>query len=139
MTKKKRLKHRPPESGRRLLVRESLEPNWQAERPVFSFHYMVRGYCIEDCLEQEKSALADALWRRSQLSWLALGQAAHHALGYEKIKQDAIKTPIPPHVTPDMTLIAFRYNGLKPMIGYRERDVFHILWVDPHLEVYDHS
>jgi hypothetical protein len=34
-------------------------------------------------------------------------------------------------------LIAFRFSGLKAMIGYRDEAIFPIVWLDQSFEVYD--
>ena len=40
-----------------------------------------------------------------------------HGLGCEKIQQSSIRVSIPKRVTPDVTLLAFRFYGKAPIIG----------------------
>jgi hypothetical protein len=60
-------------------------------------------------------------------------------MGCEKIARDAIRRPIPPGVTEDVTFLAFRFHGMKPMVGYRVNEMFHIIWFDRDFTLYDHS
>ena len=62
-----------------------------------------------------------------------------HGLGYEKIAINSINVQIRKFITEDQNnLIAFRFNGLKSMVGYRYRNVFYVLWFDHDFSVYDH-
>jgi hypothetical protein len=62
------------------------------------------------------------------MTWLQLRAADRHGLGYEHIR--AILVPRPPHVPEDATLLAFRFCGHLPVIGYRTDRVFHAVWFD---------
>jgi len=86
----------------------------------------------------EKAAFAEKLRRISQLTWAELRQEGRHGLGYEKIARSAIRPGIPIHVKDDVNFIAFRFDGLKAMIGYKEADIFHIIWLDRNFKVYKH-
>ncbi|WP_300674673.1 hypothetical protein [Desulfoluna sp.] len=62
-----------------------------------------------------------------------------HGMGYEKIATSSLNTELPAHLSgQDVNLIAFRFNGKAPMVGYRDKSVFHILWVDRDFTLYDH-
>ncbi len=122
-----------------LKPRDSQGTSFNKERPIFSLHYLQNSHCISRCSKAEKAAFADALHRRSQLSWGELKQAPRHGLGYEAISRDSIKTPIPRAITEDVTIIAFRSNGKAPMLGYRDKAIFHIVWIDRDFTVYDHG
>ena len=50
-----------------------------------------------------------------------------------------LAVPLPPHVTPDVTILSFRTPGEARMIGYRSGETFHIIWFDWKFEVYDHG
>ncbi|KYQ97917.1 hypothetical protein AWY96_05135 [Serratia plymuthica] len=106
--------------------------------PEFSLRYLQKGYCIDCCERDEKAALADKMFRLSQLSWSQIRQQDRHKLGYEKIARDAFNTAIPAHVTEDVDLIAFRFCGMAPMVGYKRDATFFILWLDRNYSVYDH-
>lgn len=107
--------------------------------PEFSFRYLQKGFCVDCCELKEKAALSDKLFRLSQLSWAQIRQQDRHKLGYEKIARNAIKSAIPPHVTEDVDLIAFRFHGMAPMVGYKRDATFFILWLDRVYTLYDHS
>ena len=107
--------------------------------PVFSLQYVQPSYCISKCTKDEKSSLVDKMHRLSNLTWAELKQAGRHQLGFEKIARDSIKSAIPNHLTPDVDLIAFRFDGMKPMVGYRREATFFILWLDRDFTLYDHG
>ena len=45
-----------------------------------------------------------------------------------------------PHLTEDVQrLIAFRFAGNAPMVGYRVQAIFYILWLDRDFTLYDHG
>jgi hypothetical protein len=67
-------------------------------------------------------------------------QQHRHKLGTEKIAKKIIKNaPLPKFITDDFEyFLAFRYNGYCPMVGYRQRDVFFVLWFDHDFTLYSH-
>ena len=87
-----------------------------------------------------KSAFAEAIFKRRNLTWNEIQQTHRHKLGYEKISISAIKrVNIPKFITEDNhTLIAFRYNEMKAMVGYRIKNIFYVLWFDRSFKLYDH-
>lgn len=60
-------------------------------------------------------------------------------LGAEKIARSAIRAPIPAGITEDVTFLAIRYHGMRPILGYRDGRTFHLLFIDHSFSVYDHS
>ncbi|EBR9315413.1 hypothetical protein ACOIPX_004710 [Salmonella enterica] len=106
--------------------------------PTFSFRYLQRGYCIDSCERHEKAALADTLFRLSRLSWAQIRQAPRHGLGYEKVARNAIRAAVPAHITEDVDLIAFRFCGRAPMVGYKLGGTFYIVWLDRVYTLYPH-
>ena len=76
----------------------------------------------------------------SQVTWQqVLLSHRESKYGSEKIEQSAIKRPIPSHVTADETLLAIRFWGKARMVGYREREIFRIIWFDYDYSLYDHG
>ncbi|MDA3922720.1 MAG: hypothetical protein PF501_18890 [Salinisphaera sp.] len=69
---------------------------------------------------------------------MEIQHAPRHGVGTEKIPQHQIKAPLPPLLTEDVTLLALRFDGLRPMVGYRTGIVFRILWLDHNFELYNH-
>lgn len=111
------------------------------EKPVFSLQYLCtdRAYDVEHANIEDQAAFAKRIAKLSQMSWNDIRQAPRHGLGSEIIAREAINVGIPSHITEDVNLLAFRFNGMKPMIGYRcSRGVFHVLWLDRDYTIYNH-
>lgn len=113
------------------------------EPPVFCLRYMHSDYSVRSCTKEDRASFADTLYELSQLSWAQLRLSHRHGKGYEKIPHNQLRVPLPQSliVTEDVNFIAFRFAGLKPMIGFRDRDgrTFRIIYLDPHFEVYNHG
>lgn len=137
----KRLNRQPPATGKHFSAPDNPTGSTQHRHPLFSLQYLSTSppYSLAHCQRVEKAAFADTLDKLSQLPWAEINQAPRHGSGYEKIKRSAIKEPIPSHVTEDVTIIAFRFFGKAPMVGYRKLEVFHILWLDRLFTLYDHT
>ena len=86
-----------------------------------------------------KADFADALYRRSRITWLEIKQSNRHKLGTELIPVGQIKPSMPPRFGDLKQVTVFRYSGLRSMIGHRVNDVFHVLWIERNFgDVYDH-
>lgn len=70
------------------------------------------------------------------MTWGQIIQAPSGGMGTEPIPQNQIIPPIPPHITPDITLLSWRFGQGARMVGYREGEAFHVVWVDPNHHVY---
>ncbi|BAZ81969.1 hypothetical protein PN497_16920 [Sphaerospermopsis kisseleviana CS-549] len=77
--------------------------------------------------------------RLSKLTWSQIHSQGRHQLGYEKISRDAIKAPIPKFITEDVNFIAFRFSGIKAMVGYRDGAIFYVIWLDRNFTLYNHG
>ena len=126
------------ERGKHVSVHATTEESPQQQPTTFSFRYMSKDYGLAQCTKDEKAALADTLYRLSQLTWSQIESSPRHGLGFEKISRNSITVAVRRHLTEDVNLIAFRFCGLAPMIGYRERAIFHIIWLDRGFNVYKH-
>ncbi|MHB0822909.1 hypothetical protein F1645_16105 (plasmid) [Novacetimonas hansenii] len=80
-----------------------------------------------------------AIAKRSKLTWNELRASGRHGLGYEKIGRSSMKVAIPPFITEETPIIAFRCAGMAPMVGYRGGRVFYVVWIDRAFDVYDHG
>lgn len=105
--------------------------------PSFSFaKFSEKGHGF-DCMDKEFKALIRKLKTLGQLTWSQIDSIGRHSNGYEKIPISEI------HENTDMfpgdKAIVFRYNGLKPVAGFREGNVFHIVYLDEDFRLYDHS
>jgi len=108
------------------------------KKPAFSLEYLQDSHCITHCDDTDKLAFVNALRKLSKLTWGQIRSAPRHGLGSEKINRGSLKTT-PPPVGEDVTFIAIRFSGIKPMIGYQEDRIFHIIWFDRDYNVYDHG
>ena len=108
--------------------------------PKFCLRQLRNGFSLTDCEKEEKVAFADRLYELSRLTWAQIMQAGRHGQGYEKLDRNAIKRDaIPEGISDDVNIIAFRFCGKAPMVGYRTADgVFNILWIDRAFRLYDH-
>ena len=107
-------------------------------KPLFSLEYLKKSYCLSACTKEEKASLADTLHKLSQLTWAEIMQCGRHQLGCEIINTNAIKDEIPSLITEDVNLLAFRFDGMKSMVGWRLDRIFHIVWLDRNFTLYTH-
>ncbi|TAG95540.1 MAG: hypothetical protein EAZ09_07545 [Oscillatoriales cyanobacterium] len=126
------------ERGKNISPPVTTEESPEQQYPIFSLRYMSKDFCILDCTKEEKAAFADTLYKLSQMTWSQINSSARHGSGYERIAQTSIKASIPRHITPDVNLIAFRFCAKAPMVGYRERATFFVIWLDRNFSLYEH-
>ncbi|HFG1962959.1 hypothetical protein [Vibrio cholerae] len=119
---------------------QEVTTNYDERPPVFSLERLQSGdFCLQGLDQEGKANFADAIFRRKDKMWKDIKQMPKHGLGFEKIAKSAIKAPIPQFITPDVDhFLAFRYHGLKPMVGYRKNDIFYVLWFDNCFSLYNH-
>lgn len=110
--------------------------------PIFDLRYMHKDYSIntKKVQKDDKVRLMSTLYKLSQHSWQALQLAPRHGMGYEKIAKNDINPSIPDckWISPDTVFFAFRYHGLKSMVGIKKGSTFLILYIDYNYTVYDH-
>lgn len=135
----KRIKNRPPDHGATLKTHGSSSSSTLQLRPKFSLEYLDRDFCLSCCTKDQKAALADRLHELSQLTWQQIMQADRHKQGCETIDRNAIKASIPACITEDVKILAFRFSGLAPMVGFRRNEVFFIVWLDRGFSLYNHG
>lgn len=71
------------------------------------------------------------------MTWNMIVMAPREKLGLEKIPRSSITPGIPQSVSDDVEFfIALRFSERARVIGYREDELLHIVWVDPKHEVY---
>ena len=109
--------------------------------PIFSFEKMVDGcgYSINCCDADNQAAALKRLFMLSKMKWQEIHNAPRHGLGTEKIARHSINAPIPQGISEDVTFLAIRYNGRRPMLGYRDGRTFHVLLLDHSFDAYDHG
>ena len=129
---------RPKDESKKFDLSDS-KPSPEELPPVFSFEYIQSPYSQEECQPAEIVALVKKLCQPRKVSWRQIKQSHRHGYGCEQIQQSSIKgVVIPKFITPDMTLLAFRFCGLAPMIGFRSERIFHIVWLDRDFTLYKH-
>ncbi len=107
---------------------------------LFSLERCIAGkYCFSSLTTEFKADFGNAIFRRRGLSWSEVREAPRHGIGTEKIAVASIKAAIPNFVTEEvLTLLALRFSGLSPMVGYRVGAIFYVLWFDHDFTLYDH-
>ena len=125
---------------KRAQVKSQQPPNYDNNPPLFSVERVQPGkYCLSSLDQANKAMFANAIFRRRALSWNEIKRADRHGLGTEKIARNSIKAAIPSFITEDVEdFLAFRYHGLQPMVGYRDKNVFFVLWFDHDFSLYPH-
>ena len=133
-----RIRKQKPKQGS--VVKSVEPPNYDHKPPIFSLEKLQPGqYCFSMLDQENKAMFSDAMFRRRNLTWNEIKRADRHGLGTEKIAKSAINAPTPKFITEDMeSYLAFRYFGLRPMVGYRQRDIFYVLWFDSNFTLYNH-
>lgn len=139
MAKLDRLKKPKKEKGKRISAKEA--PNYNERPPVFSLQRIPNTkYCLSALDKDDKSAFADSIYKRRIITWKEINNQSRYALGFEKISRDGIKSAIPKFITDDVDhFLAFRFNGKKAMVGFRQKDIFYVLWFDHDFSLYDHG
>lgn len=134
-----KIKRPQPGRGKDIAPAVSITPPPQQRHPVFCPRYLRKGYGLAECDREEKAALIETLGRLAQLTWSEISAAPRHGMGYEKMSRDAIKGDIfPDFITEDVTIIALRFSGMKPMVGFRDGIIFRIVWLDRDFTLYEH-
>ena len=137
---KKKIKQPKANTKSKITANESAI-NYDDKPPVFSLERLQTGdFCLQ-CLDQEgKAFFADAIFRRKSNTWREIKQMPRHGLGFEKIDKKSISAPMPSFITPDVNhFLSFRFHGKRPMVGYRQNEVFYVLWFDKNFSLYDHG
>jgi hypothetical protein len=125
-----------PSKGDRIKQPETDIPSTDYLPPVFSLSHMDKKHCITECEADEKIAFVDQIHLLSQQKWIDLKLAPKHGIGFERIKVLNVKPP--QDIKEDAKFIAFRFQGMKAMVGYRDLRIFHIIWIDRDFSVYKH-
>lgn len=126
-------------TGKHFVAPTPPERDYDKEHPVFCLRYVDKNYCITDCSDEQKISFVETIRTLSQMTWRQIKLTTRESkLGSEKIAQKAINRPMPSHVTADETLLAIRFWQKARMVGYREREIFRIIWFDCDYSLYDH-
>jgi len=106
--------------------------------PWFSLEHVQPGYCVTDCQQQEKAACLDKLRRLARMTWTQIKLSDRQGMSFEIIAASSMKVPLPA-VIPRDGIRSTYFNGKNcRLVGFREGQVFHIVWIDRDLSTYRH-
>lgn len=110
----------------------------QIETISFSFQYFSeKKFGLESCNLTDLKELLCQMKNISSKTWNEIRTSHRHGLGSEKIDSKSLRVSIPSECK-EKQLLAFRYNGKKPMVGFRRNSVFEILYLDTDFTLYPH-
>lgn len=138
MPPKRRIKKLDSSSTSKFKVQEPLDYNKQPI--IFSLEKIISGnYCFSALIVEDKKQFAEAIFKRKNMTWDDIFKAQRHGLGNEKISVSSIKQEKPKFITEDIKdYLAFRFNGTKAMVGFRQKNIFYVLWFDHNYTLYKH-
>ena len=136
-----RLKPPPKTKGKFVIAHDADNTPPEKHHPAFCLRYLDKdnNYCLSKCNRRQKAAFADKVHKLGKMSWAEVRMAPSHGLGYEPIAKNRLRKPLPRDVSPDVQIIAFRFSGKAPMVGYRKGKVFYVLWFDRKFKLYYHG
>lgn len=137
---KRKIKSPLPSEGKLFGHKSVISENHNTLHPSFCFKYLQKGnFHLDACENEDQLSLIKRLVKLGEMTWAQIMGADRHGLGTEKITKSAIKPSVPVFITEDVNLLAFRFHGKKPMVGYRNGKTFYILWIDRDFTLYDHG
>lgn len=111
----------------------------EIEHPIFCLRDIHSKYGLSQCDKKHHSQFIQQLHRLSQLKWSEINVSGRHGMGYEKIQINSLNVPLHIDITDDVKfLLAFRYCGKSPFLGYRQNSLFRILFIDSKFSLYKH-
>lgn len=134
------VRKRKTEDSNHIKGRDLEKPvDYDKNRPVFSFYNIQKGFSLDDLENDEKFSFIKKIVLISQSKWIELKNANKNGYGCEVLtNRNSIKATMPSCFPNDASIVVFRFHEKKPMIGFRQKDVFHIVWLDKNLTIYDH-
>jgi len=109
--------------------------------PRFSFRLLIKhsDFGFESLEQKHKIALLNTMHQLSQYKWSELRMIPRHGKGYEQIEREALNFKLPADVPDHSKIIAFRFCGEAPMLGYRSSwGTFYIIALDTKFKAYSH-
>ena len=109
------------------------------KHPVFCFRYLHKNFHVDKCEDDEKIQLLKRIVKLCSMTWQEIEYSDRHAFGSEKINLNAINLDLPDEIAGKVPFyLALRFDGKKPFVGFRDRFVFHVLYIDPKFNLYKH-
>ena len=107
---------------------------------TFSFQFLQRSYDLENksLSKDNKIQLLKKLVGISKTSWSSLVLMDKRS-GFERLNKNAISS-LPSIITDDIDklyVLRFASQGCR-LIGFRQGNIYHILYIDPNLSLYKH-
>jgi hypothetical protein len=131
------IKDKKGDKGKNISPTPDLFPKTTFNYPVFCFKYLHKDHSLSQCDKDEKVSLIEKLHKFSSMTWEQIRLAPRHGLGQEKIT--SFNVTLPGHVTEDVSFYALRFDGKKPIVGYKTDFIFHIVYIDRDFTVYKHG
>lgn len=123
--------------GKKFVFSASPAPPTDSKHLLISLRYLRPNYCISRCEKRDKAKFAERVRILTQKTWAELKQSDKHLHGYETIAQ--LSDRLPPEAPLQAPAIAFRFAGLKPMVGFRNDAIFYVVWFDRDYNLYAHG
>jgi len=135
---KGKIKRKEPSKGTNIKLNNTGEQ--KIDYPVFCLRHLHPNYSLDVCQTEDRERLIERLYQLSKMSWQDIQLTNKHGFGSEKIKRESINPAIPQQISEDVTFfLALRYNGKKPIVGYRNGPIFHLVYIDYNFTVYNHG
>ena len=110
--------------------------------PIFCFKHLHKDYNLDNCNPSEKQRFIERIVQMSQFSWMVIQHSDRHGLGCEKIYLNSISSELPSSIKDKEEvkfLLAFRlFHDKRVIVGYRNRFIFHVVYIDKDGMLYKH-
>ncbi len=133
---KARFKPREKYKGKITSAHESVAPAPETLHPVFNLACHKPRYCLSKYSKREKADFANTIHALSRMTWAEIDVAPREGFGYEPIGISQLKPSLPLNLSEDVRIIAFRLSKKGRMAGYRDGNIFYILWFDHTRKLY---
>lgn len=100
------------------------------EHPLFCFKYLRKSYDLDSCEKDDKCLVLEALIRAANQRWVELECRPHDKGGLEKIPSAQLKDGCPKEFIELDRVHVLRFRRGGRIVGYRQGQVFHVVWVD---------
>ncbi|MCK4635857.1 MAG: hypothetical protein KAT32_03260 [Candidatus Moranbacteria bacterium] len=116
-----------------------------SKNTIFCFKHIDKDYdadklCNKKTENNLKKAFIKKIQQISKIEIALVQSNDRTGFGYELLNTNQLKKDIPNSVTQDIEKVhVFRFGGKGRIVGYYNENIFHILFIDPHLELYNHG
>lgn len=116
-----------------------------SENTVFCFKHIDKEYNTDNLCSRKtdnklQKAFIQKIEKLSKMTIADIQSSDKSSFGFEMLKVERLKKTIPNSIAKDVEKVhIFRFGGKGRMIGFYNRNIFHIIFIDPHLKLYDHG